>query len=275
MRADIDEPDVRRFLEAIHEAYGYDLRGYSASSIRRRVLAALARSGRADLDDLQAAVLTDEHVFADVLDDLTVRVSEFFRDASFFRAFRERIVPVLRTYPTFKIWHAGCAAGEEVWSTAIVIDEEGLGARARIHATDLNARAIERAKQAIYAPGPNASFDAAYAAAGGRRDPAAYTTVAYSRLAIHERLKKNVVFFQHDLVNDGIFGEMEMVLCRNVLIYFGPELRRRVLARLATSVAPGGFLCLGSAERLGDGDWNGSRSFIAYEGCPGIYRRQV
>jgi chemotaxis protein methyltransferase CheR len=269
----IEDADVGRFLASIHAAYGYDLRDYAPASIRRRVLAALAKSGRSSLRELQTAVLADQRVFARVLDDLTVRVSEFFRDASFFSALRERVVPVLRTYPLVKIWHAGCAAGEEVYSTAIVIDEAGLYARSQIHATDLNARAVAEAEQAVYTEDESSTFASRYAAAGGTGDPSSYTTAAYSRIAVHERLKKNVVFFQHDLVADHVFGEMQMVLCRNVLIYFGPELRRRVLQKIARSVAPGGFLCLGSGERIGKHDGEGI--FVEDAGCPGLYRRRV
>lgn len=242
--------DIRSFLDAVHERYGYDLRGYSPASISRRVRAALAHSGLADLATLQARLLEDPTVFATVLDDLTVRVSEMFRDPLFHLAFREQVVPLLRTYPALNIWHCGCANGEEVYSIAILLTETGLYDRSQIYATDLSQRALDQAKEGVYSAQRLQVFSDNYRRAGGSADFGDYVTKAYDRMAVRGSLRRKVLFFQHDLVTDHVFAEMQVVFCRNVLIYFGPELRARVFAKLTGSLAPGGFLALGAEERL-------------------------
>jgi chemotaxis protein methyltransferase CheR len=244
------DDDVRSFLEAVHARYGYDLRGYSPQSIGRRVRAALAHSGLPDLATLRARLLEDPAVFATVLDDLTVRVSEMFRDPLFHRAFRDHVVPLLRTYPSLNIWHSGCANGEEVYSVAILLMETGLYDRAQIYATDLSQRALEHAKEGVYPAHRLQLFSDNYARAGGAAAFGDYVTTAYDQIAMRGSLRRKILFFQHDLVSDHVFAEMQVVFCRNVLIYFGPELRRQVFAKLSGSLAPGGFLALGAQERL-------------------------
>jgi chemotaxis protein methyltransferase CheR len=247
---ELEELEIRLLLEAIAARYGYDLRGYQHGSIRRRVRAALVRSGAANLGELQHRVLSDPRVFASVLDDLTVQVSEMFRDPAFYRRFNEDVVPVLRTYPQIKVWHAGCASGEEVYTTAIVLSEAGLYDRTQIYATDLSPGALARAKEGVYPANRAEGFARNYAAAGGQKTFDSYYALAYDRIALREPLRRNVVFFQHDLVADHAFGEMQVIFCRNVLIYFGPELRARVLTKLGEGLCRGGFLCLGSSERI-------------------------
>jgi chemotaxis protein methyltransferase CheR len=242
--------EVRLFLEAIYERYGYDLRDYALPSMSRRVQAALSRSGLHDLGALQHRVLTDADAFARVLADLTVQVSALFRDPAFYLSFRERVVPVLRTYPHVNVWHAGCASGEEAYSTGIVLREAGLAARSQSYATDLSAAAVERAKQGVYAAKDLDAIVDGYRRAGGAASFESYATVAYGQIALTEALRSRILFFQHDLVSDYVFGEMQVVFCRNVLIYFGRALRERVMQKLARSLCPGGFLCLGSSERL-------------------------
>jgi chemotaxis protein methyltransferase CheR len=242
--------EVRLFLEAVHERYGYDLRDYALPSMSRRVHAALARSGLSDIGALQHRVLTDADAFALVLADLTVPVTELFRDPSFYRALRERVVPVLRTYPLLNVWHAGCATGEEAYSTAILLREEGLYGRCQLYATDLSQAALECAKEGVYSAKDLDAIVEGHRRAGGTGSFASHATVAYGRLALKESLRRRILFFQHDLVSDYVFAEMQLVLCRNVLIYFGRALRERVLEKLARSLCPGGFLCLGSSERL-------------------------
>lgn len=244
------DDDIRSFLEAIHSRYGYDLRGYSPRSISRRVRAALARSRLPDLASLRQRLLEDPAVFATVLDDLMVRVSEMFRDPFFHLAFREQVVPLLRTYPLLNVWVCGCATGEEVYSVAIALAETGLSERAQIYATDLSQRALEQAKEGVYPAHRLPVFTDNYRRAGGSRDFGEYFTQAYDHIAMRGGLRSNVLFFQHDLVSDNVFGEMQVVFCRNVLIYFGPNLRGRVLGTLTDSLAPGGFLALGAEERL-------------------------
>lgn len=242
--------EVRLVLEAIFARYGYDLRGYQAESMRRRVLSALAKSGLEHLGQLQHRLLEDPEFFSEVIEQLTVHVSDMFRDAGFYRTFREQVVPALRTYPELKIWHAGCASGEEVYATAIVLYEENLYDRAQIYATDVSAGALERAREGVYSETQAQAFAKAYAEAGGSRRFEDYTISAYDRIAVHERLRRNVVFFHHNLVSDYALGEMHVIFCRNVLIYFGPSLRDRVLGMLKMGLRRGGFLCLGSGESL-------------------------
>lgn len=248
--ADGSALEVRLLLEAIHARYGYDLRGYTPASMHRRVLAALAKSGLPHLGELQHRVVTDAAFFASVLHELTVQVSELFRDPAFYCAFRAHVLPVLRTYPLLRIWHAGCATGEEAYATAIMLSEAGLYERAQIYATDLSARAIEQAKDGVYPAERLPLFASNYAQAGGEGELARYFTVAYERATLIEPLRRNILFFQHNLVSDHVFGEMHVVFCRNVMIYFASELRARVLDKLQAALVHGGFLCLGSSERI-------------------------
>jgi chemotaxis protein methyltransferase CheR len=270
---DVEALETRLFLEAINLRYGYDLRGYAEPSINRRLRAALARSGCAHLGELQHRVLTDTVLFAQVLEDLTVQVSQIFRDPTFYKAFREQVIPVLRTYPLLRIWHAGCARGEEVHASAILLLEAGLYDRAQIYATDLSVGALEQAKQGIYSEDSLAAFTRNYEQSGGTGRFADYYTAAYGGFVLRESLRRNVLFFQHNLVSDQAFGEMHVVFCRNVLIYFGGELRSRVLHKITQSVAPGGFLCLGASESLsGAGEKLPYSDFVAAER---IYRHET
>jgi chemotaxis protein methyltransferase CheR len=247
---DIEEIEVRLVLEAINARYGYDFRDYSPESMRRRVHAALSRSGSGNLGLLQHRILTEPDLFAYLLDDFTVQVSEMFRDPTFYRAFREQVVPMLRTYPQLKIWHAGCAGGEEVYATAILLTEENLYERTQIYATDMSGSAVEHARDGIYPASQAELFSTNYRESGGKHRLADYYSSAYGHIAVHDQLKRNVVFFQHDLVSDYALGEMQVVFCRNVLIYFGESLRSRVLGVFADSLCRGGFLCLGGSESL-------------------------
>lgn len=243
-------PELARFLTSIFDRYGYDLRGYAPLPLQRRVRACLMRWHLESLADLEAKMAGDPAFFGEVLDGLTVHVSALFRDPSFYRAFRCRLVPLLRTYARLNIWSCGCAAGEEAYSTAILLAEEGLYERAQIYATDVSPRAVERARSGIYAGEDFSRFAANYAAAGGAFDFTRYFTQAYQRVAVRDFLRRNIVFFQHDLVSDHVFGEIDLISCRNVLIYFGGELRGRSLEKLRESLRPGGFLCLGQSEQL-------------------------
>jgi chemotaxis protein methyltransferase CheR len=268
---DIEEIEMRLLLEAINARYGYDFRDYAPESVRRRVQAALARSGTDNLGLLQHRLLTEPDFFASMIDDLTVQVSEMFRDPSFYAAFRKQVIPTLRTYPQIKIWHAGCATGEEVYATAILLSEENLYERTQIYATDISGRAVAQAREGIYLTAQADLFSDNYERAGGKKKLADYYSSAYGRFAIHENLKKNVVFFQHDLVSDYALGEMQVVFCRNVLIYFGEALRTRVLGTFADSLCRGGFLCLGGSERVPP---SGGAPFGEFAASERIYRRR-
>jgi chemotaxis protein methyltransferase CheR len=250
VHGDRESEEISDFLDDIYTRYGYDLRDYAAVSIRRRVRAVLARSGLRNLMELRRKVDDDPAFFASIVEHLTVRVSEMFRDPAFYRAFRSKVVPLLKTYPSLNIWHCGCASGEEVYSSAILLMEEGLYERSQIYATDLSAAAIEQARQGVYEAARLPLFAANYAQAGGTTDFSRYYTAAYGRIALGDSLRRKILFFQHDLVCDQVFSEMQVVFCRNVLIYFNHELRQRVIEKLRQSICHGGFLCLGSAERL-------------------------
>lgn len=252
--APVGEQELQRLLGAIEARYGFDLRQYSAPSLARRVAMLRVKHGLADIQAMEDRVLADPVFFASFIDYVMIRVSEFFRDPSFFLAFRRRVIPMLRTYPLLRIWHAGCATGEEVYSLAILLCEEGLYDRAQIYATDLSAEAIEHAKAGIYPGRHEARFAENHEKAGGSAAFSHYYRAAYDQLAVKESLKKNIVFFQHDLVSDHVFGQMQVVFCRNVLIYFGPELKTRVAGKLARSICHGGFLCLGNNEGMPKAD---------------------
>ncbi len=269
---EVETIEIRLLLEAIHARYGYDLRDYASTSMRRRVLAALTKSGLGHLGELQHRILGDPEFFADVLEDLGVRVSEMFRDPSFYRTLRARVVPVLRTYPLLRVWHAGCATGEEVYASAILLSEEGLYERTQIYATDLSLQALEQAKQGIYSVEHLRTFTENYEKSGGISSFSNYYTAAYDRIALKESLRRNILFFQHNLVSDHVFGEMQVIFCRNVLIYFGQDLRNRVLDKFAQSLCSGGFLCLGSSERLPRSDTQ--KAFGEFAAEERIYRNQ-
>jgi len=269
---EVEALEVRLLLEAIYCQYGYDLRDYASTSMRRRVLAALRRSGLAHLGEMQHKLLVDQPFFATVLDTLTVRVTELFRDPTFHLAFRERVVPVLRTYPLVRIWHAGCASGEEVYATSIILSEEGLYDRAQIYATDLSHDALDQARHGIYPAAQLGKFTENYRRAGGTASLSSYYTEAYDHIAMRESLRRNVLFFQHNLVSDHVFGEMNLIVCRNVLIYFGPELKVRVLRKFDQSLCPRGFLCLGTSEHLA---YSPTLPFQEFAGRDRIFRRET
>jgi chemotaxis protein methyltransferase CheR len=241
--------EVRLVLEAIYTRHGYDFRQYGVESMARRVQAAAAKIGAAHLGELQHRIIHDSVEFGAVLDVLTVRVTEMFRDPSFYRAFRELVIPLLRTYPEIKIWHAGCASGEEVYATAILLTEADLYQRSQIYATDVSV-AIEHAREGVYPEEDLASFAKNYYAAGGTADFESYWSRGYGRISVRESLRANAHFFQHDLGTDYSLGEMHVIFCRNVLIYFGEQLRHRVAALFEDGLARRGFLCLGASEAL-------------------------
>jgi chemotaxis protein methyltransferase CheR len=263
--------DVRLFLEAIHACYGYDLRDYAPASMTRRVRAALAKSGLADLGTLRRQVLADPQVFARVLPSLTVQVSELFRDPDFFRAFREGVMPLLRTYPVLNIWHAGCAGGEEAYSTAVLLREAGIYDRCQLYATDLSPAALERAKRGIYAVGDLDAVRDRHRRAGGAQPLEAHATIAYGQIAFNQAVRARILFFQHDLVADHVFAEMHVVFCRNVLIYFGRQLKAPVMRKLEGSMSRGGCLCLGASERLAPADRS---AFVELAPRERIYRHR-
>jgi chemotaxis protein methyltransferase CheR len=249
---EVESIEIALMLEAIKQRYGYDLGEYVPETIERRLRNALARSGLAHFGELQHRVLHDAACFSALLDQVTVQVSDMFRDPEFYRTFRERVVPHLRTYPQIKLWHAGCASGEEVYASAILLSEEDLYERTQIYATDLSALAVESARAGVYSQEQASAFARNYALAGGTRQFEDYVVSGYGRVAVREKLKQNVVYFQHNLATDYAIGEMNVIFCRNVLFYFEKPLRQRVLGTFAQGLCRGGFLCLGASEAAPD-----------------------
>jgi chemotaxis protein methyltransferase CheR len=244
------EIELDLLLHAIHRKYHYDFRTYAAASLRRRLVQAMNRLGCPSLSVLQDRILRDGVLFARLLDILTIQVSELFRDPAFFLAVREQVVPLLRTYPSFKLWIAGCSNGEEVYSYAILLREEGLLERSMIYATDINPRGLERAEQGVYELARVASFTQNYRLAGGKTSLADYYTAAYGGARFDPSLKTGVVFSDHSLSTDSSFGEVQFVSCRNVLIYFDRPLQDRAVGLFRESLCRRGFLGLGTKESL-------------------------
>jgi chemotaxis protein methyltransferase CheR len=242
--------EIKLLLEGIYQVYGYDFREYSEASLRRRVCHWLAGSGFATLSLAQSHILRDLTQFNSLLRGITVNVSEMFRDPQFFTTLRAHVIPYLKTYPFVKIWHAGCASGEEAYSMAILLNEEGLKGRFRIYATDINEEVIHKAHEGIYPLKEIQHFTRNYQQAGGTGSFSDYYTARYGHAILSPMLREHIVFAAHNLTMDGNFGEMNLIFCRNVMIYFKESLKDRVLNLFDSSLVPGGFLCLGSKESL-------------------------
>lgn len=244
------DPELRRLLEAIFRRYHYDFRRYSEASLRRRMRAALAHFQYETLAELEPRVLDDSQAFTELLRFLTVQVSEFFRDPSYFRSIREKVVPYLETYPSIRVWVPGCATGEEAYSLAIVLAEAGLLERTLIYATDINPESLRAAEEGVYAVERFARFSESYLAAGGSASLSRYYLARYSSAIIDRALKQAILFSDHSLATDTAFAEVELVSCRNVLIYFERELQDRAIGVLRDSLCRKGFLGLGLKETL-------------------------
>jgi chemotaxis protein methyltransferase CheR len=248
--AKTDDLEIRLLLDAINRAYHYDFRGYSMASIKRRLSQARERFGCTSYSQLQHRVLHDPGVFPDLLAYLTVQVSELFRDPAYFLAIRERVVPHLRTYPSLKVWVAGCSAGEEVYSLAILFREEGLEDRTMFYATDINTEALRKAEAGVYDLDRLPLFTENHRRAGGKSSLSDYYTAAYGAARLDPTLRKRTVFSDHSLVSDQVFAEVQLVSCRNVLIYFDRDLQDRAVGLFKDSLVRKGFLGLGSKESL-------------------------
>jgi chemotaxis protein methyltransferase CheR len=250
MTVDVAELELKLLLEALFQRFRYDFRSYSMASLRRRIARAMTELDVATISALQERVLHDPQAFPALLQFLTVQVSDMFRDPPFFRVLRERIVPFLKTYPSLKIWVAGCSSGEEVYSMAILLKEEGLFERALIYATDINGEALRRAEAGVYPLERLPAFTDNHRLSGGRTSLSHYYTAAYGSAVFDRSLLKRVVFSDHSLATDHVFAEVQLVSCRNVLIYFDRELQDRALSLFKESLCRRGFLGLGSKESL-------------------------
>ena len=247
---EIEEIEINLLLEAIYQRYGHDFREYARASITRRVKAALQKSDCKTLIDVIQKLLIDEQFFQWFLTHFSVTVTEWFRDPLFYKTLREKVIPYLKTFPFIKIWHAGCATGEEFYSLAILLKEEGLYDRATIYATDFNDDSLTKAKKGIFPLHDISMTVGDYQKTGGTHSLTGYFHAKYDSLIIDKSLKKNITFANYNLVTDGVFGEMHLILCRNVLIYFDKSLQNKVLSRFSESLHTNGFLALGSKESL-------------------------
>lgn len=244
------EIELHLLLEAIYLKYNYDFREYSGASLKRRVRHALRSLDCRSISALQERILHDPAVFMQVLQYLTIPVSEMFRDPEYFLALRQQVVPLLRTYPSLKIWIAGCSTGEEVYSMAILLHEEGLLERSLIYATDINPRSLEKAAQGIFSLDNISTYTRNYQQAGGVRAFSDYYTAAYDGALFDKMLREQVTFADHSLATDSVFSETQLISCRNVLIYFNKSLQDRALGLFHESLCHRGFLGLGSKESL-------------------------
>lgn len=242
--------EIKLLMEGVFQVYGYDFREYAEASLRRRLTQWLSGSSFTTLSQAQSCLLRDRSLFDTLLRGITVNVSEMFRDPSFFKTIREQVVPYLKTYPFIKIWHAGCSSGEEAYSMAILLLEEGLAGHFRIYATDINEEVIRKAQEGIYPLQELQHFTRNYQHSGGTGSFSDYYTARYDHAILNPSLRDNIVFAAHNLAVDADFGEMNMILCRNVMIYFTLPLKERVLGLFDSCLLPGGFLCLGTKESL-------------------------
>ena len=242
--------ELKALLEAINLKYDYDFRHYAENSMKRTIVHAMKRMGCATLPVLQERVLANSESFFDLLQSITIPVSEMFRDPTYFLALRERVFPILKTYPSLKIWVAGCSTGEEVYSLAILLREEGLLERSTIYATDINQRRLEKAEKGVFALEEIQRSTQNYQDSGGKRLLSDYYAVNFGSVAFTSDLKTNLTFTDHSLVTDAVFAETHLISCRNVLIYFDRELQDRAFGLFKESLCRKGFLGLGSKETI-------------------------
>lgn len=248
--ADIERIEIELLLEGVYRHYGFDFRSYAYASLKRRLWKRIQAEGLPTVSALQERVLHDPHMMERLLLDLSVNVTAMFRDPTFYAAFRQKAIPVLRTYPFIRLWHAGCSTGEEVFSMAILLEEEGLYERARIYATDINEVVLQQAKAGIFPLDKMQEYTNNYLRAGGKRSFSEYYTARYEGALFNPSLLRNVVFAQHNLVTDRSFAEFNVILCRNVMIYFDRPLQNRVHELFHGSLTNFGLLALGSKESL-------------------------
>ncbi|MBS9523879.1 protein-glutamate O-methyltransferase CheR [Litoribacter ruber] len=246
-----DRQDVTQLMNVLHSHYGFDFRNYAPSSAGRRVKHYMeTHKFKGDLTELAKMLLSDEGTFAQFVQEFTVNVTEMFRDPLFFLSLRENILPKLATYPMLKFWVAGCSTGEEVYSLAIMLKEEGLLDRSIIYATDLNPQVVHNAKKGIFSLDQMRTYTANYMASGGKNAFSDYYIAKYGAALFDQSLQKHMVFSTHNLVTDGSFNEFQLIMCRNVLIYFNNTLQNRVINLFYESLCNFGFLALGSRESL-------------------------
>lgn len=242
--------ELELLIEAIYHRYHYDFRQYAVASLKRRLASAMPTLGCETISQVQDKVLHQPAAFQKLLDYLTVPVSEMFRDPRYFRSLRENVIPLLRTYPSLKVWVAGCSTGEEAYSFAILLREEGLLARTLIYATDINPHTLQKAQAGVYDAERIAGFTENHRQSGASISLSEYYTAAYGRAVFDKSLKQHIVFSDHSLATDSVFAEVQLVSCRNVLIYFNRELQDRAIGLFRGALCRRGFLGIGAKESL-------------------------
>lgn len=267
-----DDIEIRLLLEGIFLKYGYDFRNYSKESLKRRLRRRLIMSGLKNISQIQERALHDIPFFKSLLMDFSINVTELYRDPHFFRTLRERVLPVMRELPFLRIWHAGCASGEEVYSMAIMLEEEGLYDKSLIYATDFNPLILNRAREGMFPIEIAEKYEDNYLKAGGAFALQRYYRVNGGSAVFNPSLKRNIVFAEHNLATDSIFSQMKLIVCRNVLIYFDKKLKNRVLNLFRESLDERGVLCLGSKEttRFSESE----KEFIEFDGKFKIFRKR-
>jgi len=247
----LEDLELQLLLQAIRARYGFDFLDYAKASMKRRVhQAMLSEPDVKTISSYQDRILHDHEVMARFLDSVSVTVTGMFRDAGFYKVLREKVVPWLKEQPLIRIWHAGCSSGEEVYSMAILLHEEGLLERSRSYATDINQRVLEVGKEGIFPIKFMREHTVNYQNSGGKASLSDYYTAHYDSVKLREFLGRNIVWAQHNLVTDGSFNEFHLIFCRNVMIYFNRTLQDRVHRLIFHSLSPGGYLGLGRAESL-------------------------
>ena len=246
----LENIEINLLLDAIYYKYEYDFRHYAKASIKRRIIGFVNKIGLKSISELIPKILHDPHTFHSLLNEFSIQVTEMFRDSDLFKLIRVKVLPMMRTYPYVRIWHAGCSTGEEVYSMAIMLQEENIYDRTTIFATDFNDNALQKAKAGIYSIENIKQYTENYINSGGIHSFSDYYSAAYDSAIINPELKDKITFANHNLASDSVFGEMNIILCRNVLIYFDKELQTRVLDLFYNSLVHRGYLILGTKESL-------------------------
>ncbi|MBB5360739.1 chemotaxis protein methyltransferase CheR [Rhodanobacter sp. ANJX3] len=270
---ELERIEVDLFVSALKRRYGFDFSQYAPASLTRRVRQLMHVHHCDSISALTARLLHKADFVTQVIEGLSVPVSEMFRDPLMFRALREQVLPLLASYPRINVWQAGCAYGQEVYSLAILLEEAGLYERSHIFATDFNPAALKRAHEGIYPAKDAQLWSRNYIEAGGSQSLSSYYSARYDFIRLHERLRKNITFTNHNLVTDKVFCEAHLVLCRNVLIYFSNPLQDRTLALFRDSLVRGGYLCLGLRESLDFAP--AAADFTAVDASQRLYRRKL
>lgn len=250
IKQELEQIEIELLLSGVHRLYGYDFRNYALPSLKRRIWHHVHAENVPSISALQEKVLHNRDCFERFVYSLSIPVTEMFRDPGLFLTFRQKVIPLLRTYPYIRIWHAGCSTGEEVYSMAILLHEEGLYDKARIYATDMNARSLQQAKEGVYEISKMKQYTKNYMEAGGTRAFSEYYTAKYNSVILQPYLRKNIIFAEHNLATDTSFNEFNVIFCRNVMIYFNDELRDHVHGLFHESLSRFGILVLGSKESI-------------------------